>query len=59
MKKQPAKKLSLGKIRIASLSNAKQNELKGSVTTQSMGHTCFCDSQANDCFSMGVSDCPV
>lgn len=45
MKKETTKKLSLGKIKIARLNNAKQQQLIGGLmepttTVQSVGHIC-------------------
>ncbi len=54
MKKQSAKKLNLGKVKIASLTKAKQKALKGpgcSFVSDA------CQSEMNDCFSKQIEDC--
>jgi hypothetical protein len=53
MKKQTAKKLSLGKIKIASLSNGKQQQLKGGQAHKSAQ----CISFPISCLSQGAEIC--
>lgn len=53
-KQQSAKKLNLGKIKIANLSKAKQKTLKDpGCSFVSDG----CQSEMNDCFSRQIEDC--
>lgn len=53
MKKQSAKKLNLGKIKIASLSKAKQKLKNAGCSFVSDA----CQSEMNDCFSRQIEDC--
>jgi hypothetical protein len=52
MKRQTTKKLSLGKIKIATLSNAKQEVLKGG-----QGKSAQCISFPVSCLSQGPVNC--
>ncbi|WP_217602536.1 class I lanthipeptide [Chitinophaga sp. GbtcB8] len=53
MRKQTTKKLSLGKIKIATLSNAKQEVLKGG----GQGKSAQCVSYPLSCISQGPGIC--
>ncbi|SEM93532.1 hypothetical protein SAMN04488505_10789 [Chitinophaga rupis] len=53
MKQQTTKKLSLGKIKIATLSNAKQEVLKGG----GQGKSAQCVSFVIACLSQGAPNC--
>lgn len=54
MKKQTARKLNLGKIKIANLNKAKQKTLKDPNCSFVSD---LCQSEMNDCFSKQIEDC--
>ncbi|HEY0608751.1 MAG TPA: hypothetical protein VGD35_03820 [Chitinophaga sp.] len=53
MKKQSARKLNLGKVKIASLTKAKQKAKDARCSFVSDA----CQSEMNDCFSKQIEDC--
>jgi hypothetical protein len=58
MKKQPVKKLSLGKLKIASLSTPKQEMLKGGMATAATTCSVLCSLRiCTDNISQGAQVC--